>query len=356
MSASARRVVLHIGLEKTGTTSIQSFLNDNRELLKAAGVYVPLTPLSDVPDTKSHLKLSAYARAQDRPDDVRLRLGITDLRHFRSQFQAAFVKECLTASCSTIVLSSEHCSSRLHHEHELEQLKRLLEMVGEPVIVVFVRRQDEALVSAYHTAVRLGSTRKLCRPSDHEIEEMYDYKTLCLRWANVFGKSAIRVQVFDPRFYRNPEDLINQFAAAAEIVVTPNMGLPSIANESLDWTTIEFLRQLNGYLPHLLRENSLPDPRQGNLLNILARLSDPKAKMTPDAIAYAFYNEFAAGNEYVAREICDLHDGVLFMQKPEVEASSAADELTLVEALKIFASIWSESNVPGSGAKLRPIS
>ena len=48
--------ILHIGTEKTGTTSIQKFLATNRTLLKANGVLYPLSP-----GKVNHIGLEAYA-------------------------------------------------------------------------------------------------------------------------------------------------------------------------------------------------------------------------------------------------------------------------------------------------------
>ena len=58
------KTIIHIGQHKTGTTSIQKFLQDNRTTLAENGVYVPsrLAGYSE----PSHFILNVYALAEDR--------------------------------------------------------------------------------------------------------------------------------------------------------------------------------------------------------------------------------------------------------------------------------------------------
>ena len=44
-----RRLVLHVGLHKTGTTYLQSVLRANRDVLAAQGVWVPVPDGTGVP-------------------------------------------------------------------------------------------------------------------------------------------------------------------------------------------------------------------------------------------------------------------------------------------------------------------
>jgi hypothetical protein len=81
-----RRVVLHIGTAKTGTSSIQMFLVRNAEALAAQGILVPASPLSGLRGAQSHRKLAAYALGARRGAKSRELLDIEDLPRFRDAF------------------------------------------------------------------------------------------------------------------------------------------------------------------------------------------------------------------------------------------------------------------------------
>jgi hypothetical protein len=58
------KTLIHIGQHKTGTTSIQSYLQDNRGDLARHGLYVPLKIAGY--GNPSHFILNVYALAEDR--------------------------------------------------------------------------------------------------------------------------------------------------------------------------------------------------------------------------------------------------------------------------------------------------
>ena len=62
---------LHIGLQKTGTTSLQQFLYDNNDKLKQKGFYYP-NSLGHV----NHIYLAASNQGPKKIDDIRRSLGV----------------------------------------------------------------------------------------------------------------------------------------------------------------------------------------------------------------------------------------------------------------------------------------
>ena len=72
-----RRAILHIGTEKTGTTTLQHFFSANRTRLAEAGILAP-TSLAPEPAPLNHTHLVAHALADWRLDDeLRTPHGIT---------------------------------------------------------------------------------------------------------------------------------------------------------------------------------------------------------------------------------------------------------------------------------------
>ena len=82
------RCVLHIGAEKTGTTSIQRSLTKNGGLLAARKIHYP-----ELFHGQRHVKISCFAMDNDRLDIRKRRLGLTDdaaIEKFRKGFRRDF--------------------------------------------------------------------------------------------------------------------------------------------------------------------------------------------------------------------------------------------------------------------------
>ena len=68
-------------------------------------------------------------------------------------------KELREARCSHVVMSNEHCSSRLRDPAQVEYLRTFLSEFFDRIrILVYIRRQDDFLVSTYSTMVKTGRT------------------------------------------------------------------------------------------------------------------------------------------------------------------------------------------------------
>jgi hypothetical protein len=350
------RVLLHIGTEKTGTTTIQRFLKINAEKLRGHGILIPTSPCQH---GVSHIKLSAYARRDNRSDDVRLRLGIKAINHFRRTFAQNFLKECYDAGCDTIILSSEHCSSRLLFDDEIARLRDLLAGLGPVQIILYLRRQDEMWASHYSTAVKSRSTDPISLPTSHQKKELLDYQGLCTRWATLFGAGNLHVRIFDRReFIRG--DLLDDFVATAGMQVDISaLSRPPSQNIGLDPELLEFLRRFNYHLPHVSAESKFrPDPRQGNLLTILEKLTArSRRRILPPLWSKMIMEEFADGNSKVAKAFLGREDGRLFRHDWSEEiVAGEPPPFTLDDAFQIFARIWVEKNRPGSTAgKVPPV-
>ena len=125
---------LHIGVEKTGTTSIQSFLAGNRSALRAAGRLYPVTP-----GPVSHQGLVAFALDDDRVDGTRKSRGLVtaqEIADFRDEFVSGLLKEIPASGASEIILSSELLSSRVRSPAELARVQVLCAGIARNTKVV----------------------------------------------------------------------------------------------------------------------------------------------------------------------------------------------------------------------------
>lgn len=342
------RVLVHIGTEKTGTSTIQSFLSVNRERLKETRILYPSGAVG--PDAPSHLKLVAFARDDDRRcADVHDKLGVKSLLDFRKDFQKSFYEECNAEKFDYVVLSSEHLSSRLNRKTEIQRLKSLLEPLGKCDIVLYLRAQEELVVSAYSTSVWVGSTKKFSAFLDGATTQpYYDYKLLCDMWADVFGDDSLKVRIFSKSEFVDG-DLIRDFIATSGIPVSlAACQIPPNQNESIGALYLEFLRQFNQYLPHMGRHtNFLRDPQQGNLLSIISQLNGGAKASLPFNIAQSFRSRFLGDNAYVAKKYLNREDGILFRTAQQAAPGNSSEEidheLTTAQAFELFAKIWRKS-------------
>lgn len=292
----------------------------------------------------SHQKIPAYARIPGQPmDEMQLQVipPGSDAAEFNAQFEQEFLSECLQNDCHTVLLSSEHCQSRLHSTAELLRIKQLLQKLGQIDIIVYLRRQDQLLLSSYATDVRLGSPRALTLPQSPEEKERFRYGKLCDLWADVFGRDQVHVRIFSKQRFRNG-DLLEDFLDSAGIeVLDQQLVRPAPENQSIDARLLEFLRHFNKFLPHMGKHTRfMPDPRQGNLLPILDRMSRGDKIRLPSEELERFSQEFESENKYVAETFLHREDGILFDIDDDESKDGNVPVLGVDDAFEIFAEIW----------------
>ena len=104
-----RRAILQIGTEKTGSTTLQSFLATNRGRLRANGYLYPAFC-----GHSNHTGLAAYAMAPGKRDGIRAPFGYrseADVEPMRARLREAAGRELQGEA--TAIFCSEHCHSRL---------------------------------------------------------------------------------------------------------------------------------------------------------------------------------------------------------------------------------------------------
>ncbi len=192
-------VVIHIGTEKTGTTSIQHFLSENREPLLAKGILYPV--LGSRKD--AHFDLVNSVHPLDNGGRYMEFIGSPN---HSTDFLWGKLRDCIAANpTKKIVLSAEHFSSRLRG-NALKYISDFFNALGiRPKIVIYLRPQADFIESSYSTEIKAGGTRVFKKVLEqYKTQPMrYNYKDLVGLWEEYFGKEAITIIPYEKSFIGN---------------------------------------------------------------------------------------------------------------------------------------------------------
>lgn len=222
--------ILHIGTEKTGSTSLQSYFGGNRATFADNGYFIPLSLAPSLDNTElNHTHLAMISMNDENfDDDLRRQFHVFDrdsLNRARRDLFTSFSEEVAAAPlrCHTVMLSNEHCHSRLGTFAEVQNLKDFLDHFCETYrIVVYLRPQHELAMSQYGMFVANGTYDidmfpPLPPPLDYDKIvytnfAYFDYQALLDRWSQVFGKDAMHPRIYAADLLRNG-DVVNDFTA-----------------------------------------------------------------------------------------------------------------------------------------------
>jgi hypothetical protein len=135
-----RRIFLHAGEPKTGTSAIQSLLVENREVFEHFGYLLPKAGMSR---SGNYGNLMEAILGQPVPPRC-------------ANCLEAFQQEVNTHTADTVIISAESLDYRFRSDEERERILSFLRDFGLAItVVIFIRPYAEALNSAYAEQVKL---------------------------------------------------------------------------------------------------------------------------------------------------------------------------------------------------------
>lgn len=328
-----RQCILHIGTEKTGSTSIQNVMAALREQLPALGFAYP-----EAPGSRNHTRLALYAADSKRTKAMARRENRKggDAEAVTEQLPEDLEKElsALPAGVHTVIFSNEHCHSRLTNVEAVQRLKELLDPFFDRFrIVVYLRRQDELAVSRYSTMLRTGGFIREVLPMNLTRMFYFQYDGMLDRWSEVFGRQSVEPRLFGRDNFVDG-DLIRDFFSVAGL---PKLEVPAettTRNPSLIPAAQEFLLQFNRMYEHA---KELGRPAWiGEFMN--ANFAGP-SRMPPRSDALRFCAAFDEGNERIRAEYFPRRRTLFskdFNRYPETELDATPDAAVLDVALKVL--------------------
>ncbi len=315
------KLFLHIGTPKTGTTFLQAFFARNADLLLEQGVLYPRVGRRSEEDAHHLVPLAYEEDAADR-----------DVHGGRGEFVDRLAIEFRETKANRGILSTE----AMFGMRDVSTLRKDLAAFDVEVIV-FLRRQDEYLESAYTEAIK--DRRVNCTISefvDMRISTgICDYASVLDRWSAEIGDAKIHVMP-----YENAASLVSIIDTVAPLIgfrFNEGFQVPQSMNDRPNRNVVRFIRAIPTFSPQLVSFF-----RAG----CFERYS--KAHPDPEGCQYALspqarlnvVDSFRASNAEVARRFL-AGDGDLFTA-PEPDPNDAwtpDSGLTLIVAFKVTLSV-----------------
>ena len=188
-------IVVHIGLKKSGSASIQSFLSANEDSLRGLGVDYPRLGRSK---RKAHHQFANEIQGRRKFD-----AGAGTLSQLGDYWRGT--------SGRVMILSSE-----MFEECETAEAARLRDILGRGQdafrIVLVLRDLVELMPSSYAQKVKYGlKTYNFDSFFNERIgHRRVNYFETASRWAEAFGWESMQIRLLDPRYLLNG-DLIDDF-------------------------------------------------------------------------------------------------------------------------------------------------
>ena len=331
-----KELILHIGMHKTGTTSLQAFLMKNESVLARQGIAVPrFTKYLHVAYNRNGYFLLVGARDASRPNRNHKR----ERRAFEKDYPvfARAVQEN-----DTVMLSDERFwAEGAWGDAFWVRLKELAESVGVErfKFVLYIRRQDVYALSHWKQLIKMNKDETLDQyvhlPS---VMRELDYLKGLQRIEQIFGEGCVVVRPFDRSAFHGG-DLYHDFCEAAGIAWDDDFKIPQVEkNPSLSDTVAEiklWANQNKVYQDALMKSNVLRRPA------INASIANPDPEGT-SLYSRELFNEmrerYSADNAIVAdRYIEGGAASLLEWPAYDMKPWSAQTDVVLSSMVQMFA-------------------
>ncbi|MEY3103532.1 MAG: hypothetical protein RL256_554 [Actinomycetota bacterium] len=240
---SEKRLIIHPGFHKSGTTALQESFALNRPLLRENGIFYP--PIG----SKAHHRV-AWALTQ-RPWGWSKRGGEKTPEKYWDRMSSRIngAKE------ETVILSSEFFS-----EIDGERIRKIRsEIKGRDIQILFTLRPlAKLLPSSYQQYLKYGITIEyedwlhaiLDKPGESKVSptfwKRHSHGKVVARWVDIFGKSNVTLLIVNEA---QPTFLFDEINKFLNLPTGSLNAAPSGSNRSLTMEEISLLLELNRQFP-----------------------------------------------------------------------------------------------------------
>ena len=267
---------IHIGCHKTGSTSIQKSLMNNKDILIKHNLHL----FTDLPNGE-----------QSKTGNLGGWIDCKKLNTLGGTLACpAKLSERLKKTKKDTIISAEGFSW-IFSKSELEKLRNILSPIFNKVIVIaYIRRQDKHLTSHYqqaskpkiHAATKFYGSSPTALPEEHARHKNYlDYFKRLSLWGDIFGDNNLIIRPFEKdRLLKG--DVVTDFFSLLGI----NEGFHTYnKNQSQGFEATK--------VGHIINSNM----RNSDLSSAIRKKLDNSGKLTPSKDeAIHLYNTYRASN------------------------------------------------------------
>lgn len=325
----SKRLIVHIGGNKTGSSAIQRFLAANCLALREAGIVVPDSRL-EANDRIDGFHVFCLENLIKQPDgQLRFRAAIDEL--------AASIPET-----STILLSAENLAANSKAPALFEGLADRFELR----IILYIRRQDEYLLSSWQQwNSKIASD--FWAWATAAVGSLGNWRHYLEHWEAIVPREQICVRVFERRKL-DGGDVVTDFLS--RIGVPEPFDRFSHAGQTVN-------PSYSDAVVDLVKGNPLvfEDVHDNDFYNLVGRMTGDRyvKSSRQSAITFAqrlaIVNKYAASNRWVKEHYLPDMDGNLFSQPRESDYEYVSNEGLQQQKLEFLATMLYRMHKHGKG-------
>lgn len=244
------KAIVHIGLPKAGTTTTQRWLAKNRNALSKRGITFDRINISNVRQPSSQAEL-LIAMVHQQGKLLTQKSLCQTYSISAMEDQAAIVEEFSTNLRKTLnkappgntaVFSCEYLRPHARKPADVAALDTWLKGFFDDVTyLIYLRRQEDLLVSRYSQSLRRNATRAFAEFV--EGNKVENYNATIRMWRKSVGRERLLVRLLEPDAMKGG-DLIEDFADAIG-TDAKDLPHPDRANERFSAAANEIFRLVN---------------------------------------------------------------------------------------------------------------
>jgi hypothetical protein len=320
---------IHIGLPKTGTSSIQKTLYNNRDQLLEHGINYLSMRANHGTIFKSLMRTGQHGNFDNF---MRRASTLEKFNAFNDKLRKQLTEELSGNRSAKFVISGESLPSL--PKRKLRTLKQMLDPFAKAYrVIAYMRDPYEYANSATVQRVKSGYSFE---EANKDIP-LPNYRRGIVNFGQVFGGENVDIRVYDPRRFADG-DLIADFLAAIGESAELNKKLkPVFANQSVSHEALLLLSEINIVLPELV--DGVRNPaRLPDTWLLMASVEGQKFTIDPQA--------YLKQEADVRAEVEWLHQkiGEVVFTNPKLRQASTAlwNETTIRSIQKVVKNIAQE--------------
>ncbi len=293
------RLYIHIGNNKTGSTTIQQSLFKARDNLIEQGIYytrdinpnhlLTFTPMF----VKNFRNLSYFILKRIYKENEFKALK----NEFKKQFLFEF-EQCRLNNCTSFIISAENLGYMVNNLDLVEMKGFLDNYFNEIKIVFYVREISEHVISSLQEGIKLGTILdKKCNINN------YNYEKILKSYFDLFGEENVTIKVFNKNKYKNIK-LTTEFLS----IINPSL---QINENNQICETVQNISYSNEVIFFLDKYNAKYNKIVDNKRNENRGLFYPRAKIYSGLGKDKFYCRYC----YDSVELDILNSNIKFINK-----------------------------------------